>query len=604
VIRLVASRAPVSAWLRRHAWALLGFAALFTTFRMARLEGWDDAFYLGQLLSLSGDRDLLLQDDLLALWNPFSTRLRSITEIADSGAVLNAFSVGPAVAHSSYLWPLLTAAPAGVPHGLRAALALGSMACLVLTVLAMRQLLRRLGFAEGTAHLAAGLAVAAGPLALYGTRVYLGSHLLTAFFAAFLFLAGLRWLDRGRLRDALLMGLAGGLLVITRWQDVLLLLALAPAAWSVLKAEDQDARRRWQGLALAGAAFALAVSCQLLAWRVQYDMWLMMPQGYGYMHWTRPAPAAFLLSTYHGVLPWAPAFALGLAAMPFTRLSSPHSRALRLGSAAALALVVYTCAAVWDWWGGESYGPRRLASLAPLAAVGLAGLLDRLPRWLRVAVALAIVGWAAFTMTALISGYDDLSVAFGGAPSRWHPTGVVSHPPWIDRLGEWPRMLRPGFSFSDRPRLGDRLLGLGATVAVFAAVTTGWRACARSVRLQRLAVVAGAAWLVVAAGFLALAVRPSGPAGTAWRTVVADGPLAVEALSAPGLADAARVVAATHALDRGDEERARSLLSSLAAPAAVHVTLLDLRSLLSDPAARRSLEELRSGRRLVRPGGP
>ena len=256
-------------------------------------------------------------------------------------------------------------APPGIPHGLRGALALGSMACLIVTVLAMRQSLRRLGFAEATANLAAGLAVVAGPLALYGTRVYLGSHLLSALFASVLLLAGLRWLADGRERDALLMGVSGGLLVITRWQDVLWLVVLVPAAWSSLRARDGLAPRRWRGLGLAALAFAAAVSCQLLAWRIQYDAWLVMPQGPAYMQWTRPALAAFLLSTYHGLVPWAPVFALGLLAAPFARLASVHARALRWGAALAVVLVVYACAAVADWWGGESYGPRRLASLSP-----------------------------------------------------------------------------------------------------------------------------------------------------------------------------------------------------------------------------------------------
>ena len=165
-------------------------------------------------------------------------------------------------------------------------------------------------------------------------------------------------------------------------------------------------------------------------------------------------------------------------------------------------------------------------------------------------------------------------------------------------------MLRPGFSFSDRPRHADRLVGLATTAAVFAAVLAAWRAAARSPRLQRFAVVAAAAWLLVAAGFLALAVPRNGPANAAWRTVVTDGSMAPEMLGAPGLADAARVVAAAHALERGDGARARALLEAIREPAAVHVSLRDLESAAADPRAAADLQALRSGPRPPLPAVP
>ena len=229
--------------------------------------------------------------------------------------------------------------------------------------------------------------------------------------------------------------------MITRWQDVLLLVLLVPAVPSW----PPRSRRPMRGRRLARPRPGLArlpghgVACQLLAWHVQYGPWLVMPQGCGYMLWTRPLAAPFLLSTYHGLLLWAPAFALGLAAAPFARIASGHGRAWLWGAGPAILFTVYTCAAVSDWYGGESYGPRRLSTLAPLAAVGLASLLAPLRPRARVLAAVAVVAWTIFTLTALFSRYDDLSVAFGGAPSRWHPTGEVSGARWIDRPGEWPR---------------------------------------------------------------------------------------------------------------------------------------------------------------------
>ena len=154
----------------RHA---LGLALLFVCFRIPSLVGWDEAFYVGQLTSLFADHDLLLQNDILEFQNPSPDKLRALTTTTESGALLNTFSIGPALLHSSYTWPFLMAARRPVLERLRIPLALGSMAFLLLTAFATDAFLRRLGLEPDAAELATGLAILGGPLALYGTRSYL-----------------------------------------------------------------------------------------------------------------------------------------------------------------------------------------------------------------------------------------------------------------------------------------------------------------------------------------------------------------------------------------------------------------------------------------------
>src|SRR5204862_1893272 len=120
-------------------------------------------------------------------------------------------------------------------------------------------LAQRLGVPSALAPVGAVLAVVAGPLALYGTRSYLGSHLLSAVWAAVLLAAALRWLEDGHLRQAAAMGLAAGFLVITRWQDAVLAAGLLPALATALGARD-GRRRRLIGLALAALAGAAVLS--------------------------------------------------------------------------------------------------------------------------------------------------------------------------------------------------------------------------------------------------------------------------------------------------------------------------------------------------------
>jgi hypothetical protein len=103
-----------------------------------------------------------------------------LTTTSDSGALLNTFSIGPAVLNASYTWPLLWGHERPISFTLRAALAAGALATLVVTVLALIALAERAGFSRGIARVAAFLAIAFGPLALYGTRIPLNSHLPSA----------------------------------------------------------------------------------------------------------------------------------------------------------------------------------------------------------------------------------------------------------------------------------------------------------------------------------------------------------------------------------------------------------------------------------------
>ena len=585
-----------------HREMAIAFALLFTFFRMARLEGWDDGFYLSELTSAVGDRDLLLQDDLLRIENPLPLRLRALTVILDSGALQNTFSVGPPALHAAYAWPLLVGRAHPGLFPLRVLLALGSMALLAMLVIVASRLAQRLGVPPALAPAPAVLAIVAGPLAIYGTRSYLGSHLLSAFWAAVLLAASLRWLEDGRLRQATAMGLAAGFLVITRWQDAVLAAGLAPAL--VIALRDPTARRRrLAGLALAALGGAAVASLQLLAWRAQFGSWTLMPQGPAYVSWTRPH-LAFFLSTYHGLLPWAPGLVAGLVAFAWARppLPRPTALAYTVGVLAGAAAVVYVSACVADWYGGDSYGPRRLSVLMPMVAVGLGHLMARLPRPARLAVAAAIVAWTVFTLTAFLSGYDDLRVALGGPPDPASPVSTTAYEGarWLDAPRSWPRVLRPGFTFSDRPRNLDRLLGAIATLSVLLVVRAA-AAAARTARGQRMAVAALAAWVAVAVAWT-LRLPSNARADAAWRDVVAGADPGPRLGALPeSVRPAAWTIYAVHATARGNEPDARRALAHVDAVSAPGVDEAALAAWLRDPDARAFVADLAAGRRVVLP---
>ncbi len=132
----------------RERWWLVAFAALLTLCRLPNIDGWDDAFYVGQLTSVLGDRDLRLQDDVVLVPKPFEEKCRVVTTVLPSGALANTFSIGPALILSPFVLPVVSNAspPPWLPF--RAATAFAAMSMLVLTAFVCARVVRRFGVAE------------------------------------------------------------------------------------------------------------------------------------------------------------------------------------------------------------------------------------------------------------------------------------------------------------------------------------------------------------------------------------------------------------------------------------------------------------------------
>jgi hypothetical protein len=539
--------------------AVTGVLLVFLFSRMARLEGWDNAFFVAQLTSVVGDGDLMLQDDLLAVPNPLPLKFRTVVPDLAPGVHANSFGIGVAVLHASYLWPIVLAT-SDLAGAFRAAASLGSMALLVATVLLTVEILVELGYARAIAWGASLLPVLCGPLSLYGTRISLNSHLAGAFCAALLVLALLRWLETAELRQAAAAGLAGGLLCIVRWQDALVVLACAPAVIAAVAQEPAHRPARLRGVLLAAAAGLAVVLIQLLAFDRQFGSWLLVPQGQGFIDWAHPHIALFLTSSFHGALPWAPGLLLGLLTLPLARAGlDPHRRRLVDGLLIMLPVFIYVCSAA-DWAGGSSFGPRRLSTLTPVAAIGLAALLRRIPRRAAFALAGLLAAWGFFVTSAFLSGFDDLAQL---------------------RLSGW-RPLMPGFSFSDAPGWGDRLVGLTATAAVVTGTAALFGFVRRQARAQRALVAGGLAWTAGWIVLLGVAAPSNAPLERAWDEALrgCGSPSALPR----GVRGAAHFVRAVRAEEQGDPALAARHLREAATGDFPEIAPADLQEALMSAA--------------------
>jgi hypothetical protein len=576
---MIATMSRAVAWpagQRQYLSFVLGLGLLMAaTVRIPAMQGWDDAFYVSQLTSIAGDGDLLLHDDLLAFENPdLPGRLRPITatNLATPGALANNFGAGSAVIHGFYLWPALVGR-VGPYRRLAEGYALGSIALLSLTVLATRSLLRDLGFSAAMASACALAACYFGPLAIYGTRGQLVSHLPSAFCTACALWFAWRWSRDGGAAHAILLGFFAGLAAIVRWQDALLPAVLAPF---LLRRVIRAGQRRGTALIeiASGAAVMVALGAlQLIALQKEYGRLFGIPQGAEYVSFARPNLLSFLLSPHNGLVPWAPAFALGLAALAFgaARDVEPDRRWL-FGTLAALAVLqCWVSAAPVDWWGSSSYGPRRLTGLTPAAAIGLALLVRPLSRGMRLTGAAVGVAWTLVTTSLFLRHIDDLGglpQALAGAPPLGFVLGSVSLP----------------------GAFGSRWLAHGAGIAACLAITFGaaglWPLVANTARGRGTAVALALAWTSVC--ILAVVRAPSDQgANSAWLAMErGEDPDRVLAGLKPEVAAAGHVLGAWRAIRRGEVETARQQMARARSPQFATIGLADL-ALIDEAAVRR-----------------
>ncbi len=592
---MTCSSAPAWQTLRSLPLTFLGFLSvvLVLTVRLPHLEGWDEAFYVAQMVSVAGDGDLMLHDDLLAFENRNeATRLRTIlvTNPAREGALSNNFGIGPAMIHSFYLWPRFIDTR-GLPPRLRIDYGLGSIGILALTILAMRTLLIDLGFGRVTAGGCAVAATYLGPLAIYGTRLQLNSHLPSALCGVLVLLFAWRWAREGGASLSVLLGLACGLAAVVRFQDGLLGLALAPFLLASAFQRTGERGRALGELGLAAVALAAVLAVQAIAIDRQTGQVTGMPQGVGYVDWANPQIAFFLFSPFHGLIPWTPMFALGLAALVFAaRRAESTDQRWFFASLALLAVAeCYISAAPTDWWGGSSFSARRLCTLTAPAAIGLAALTRAASRRLVLAVALAALCWSTMATSLFVRHFDDLGVVFAGQTSPESPLSLSGYPS-PTRLG-WPDFVRfPTGSFSlvdsARPSLVERVQGAAICVLICLCMALLWQVFLGSQRVRTAVAATAMAWTFI---WLSAVWRaPSNlPANHAWLAI--EQGTATEATLEnlpPEVAASARVLLAWRAIREGQVEVGRRLLDRSRSPQFPAIGLADL-ALLDESAVRR-----------------
>ena len=267
-------------------------------------------------------------------------------------------------------------------HEMRA-LSVGAWCYLLIGLLALRALLKRMGFAEPAVAwtlIAIGLGT---QLMQYGALQPGWSHVYS-FCAVSLFLlashrfgtgSGAYWLV---VASALL-----GLIILIRPVNALVVLALPVVLGDALLPAHRAIVRRPMMLVAAATVGAAIMFIQPLLWHAQTGLWLAYGyQGEGF-HWNRPEIIKVLFGFRRGLFLWTPVLLLSMAGTCWLMMKD---RIRGFGLLSYGAVNTYVISAWWIWYYGSGFGSRVFVDHYPVLALPIAFVLrDASAGWLRIA---------------------------------------------------------------------------------------------------------------------------------------------------------------------------------------------------------------------------
>ncbi|MGC9327925.1 MAG: hypothetical protein ACP5I1_09850, partial [Candidatus Hinthialibacter sp.] len=235
------------------------------------------------------------------------------------------------------------------------------------------------------------------------------SHPPSAFFIILFLLLRQNHQSKPRLHSAFAAGLIIGLAGLVRPHNLIFL--LTPLLdWMIGESAKPSFRSFTAHYAAMLFAALLAFFPQLLVWKTLYGGWLAVPRTEDVL-WTQPELYNTLFSDFHGMLSWSPLFGLGFIGLFLKK------RWLPLAIPLLLLLYVYSCNIAW--WCGGSFGNRRMVSYTPLFILGLAALLEKIPKlWLKIFAVICAL-WTFSLLLAEVGGSIQLD--------HFQPWGEILH---------------------------------------------------------------------------------------------------------------------------------------------------------------------------------
>lgn len=310
---------------------------------------------------------------------------------AENGKKLSKMSMGLAFLYLPFFWvghvfALLTSYDAGgYSEPYRFVLQLSSLFYLLIGLFYLRKMLVRY-FSEKVAALSLLLIFFATNLFYYSTHEATMSHSYSfSLFSMFIWLT-IKWYEKVSVKNSLLLGLIGGLIVLVRPTNIVVLLFFM--LWDIKNTQEFKARislyhQKISYLMLVFLAAFFVWVPQLIYWKVQTGSFLYFSYQDEGFFWGNPKIIEGLFSYRKGWLLYSPVMSFALIGIFFLRKTLA---AFFLPVLVFTPVNIYVILSWWCWWYGGSFGLRTFIDsyailIFPLAAV-LAYVLDKKEKWL------------------------------------------------------------------------------------------------------------------------------------------------------------------------------------------------------------------------------
>jgi hypothetical protein len=226
----------------------------------------------------------------------------------------------------------------------------------------------------------------------YATYDTIFSHSFAFFLLAAFLDIGIRWLEAPTYRQAIVVGLLAGLIILVRHTNglMLLFLVLYPLA-------GKHARIRWDQVCVAGLVMTALLLPQLWLYRYATGEWVFSTYGpHGRFDFSSPKILPVLVSTQKGLLFWSPILLLALAGIPLLRR---HVPGLFVPTVMVLAATLLIIASWSDWQLGGGYGHRGFTDLMPIFALSMAAFYEWARQKRRLLVPVSVFAGAGIALS-------------------------------------------------------------------------------------------------------------------------------------------------------------------------------------------------------------
>jgi len=379
-----------------------------------QIEG-DGVFYYSYLRSVMFDRDLDFKNELehFSAYDYFSRQFVEESKVTEIGKTPNAYAWGvglmwlPFVAIAHLLTLLFRGVSDGFSSGYVWAVNFGSWVYGMLALIMVFQILKKF-FSDKVAFLSSLVVWLATPWLYYQFFEPSMSHMASLFLVTgFLLLLIRQW--KSQKVPALLMATMILLMVATRWQNAIFLIAFLPLIWR--------SKYKIREILVLVVPIVIFVVIQMAIWRHLYGVYLLVPQGHQFVGYHFYGLRT-LFSSDRGLFLWSPVIVLAvigwfhlprsvIARRPKADEAIP-TRSLRFArddnnrSFPWAWMILVVGVGQWlinsslnDPGGGDAYGARRFIELFPFFAIALSALFEKLKRfkWQLITLVVILILW-------------------------------------------------------------------------------------------------------------------------------------------------------------------------------------------------------------------